>query len=355
MERPGIEMKKCIHLFITIPILLALFNSCQAIGTPEIFGGASSKEGPSSDVYVPGPDTPPLVMDGNATFTNSVSPAFTRNCASCHALPFQGGTAPITIFNYTTMRNLIAQGPRATDNPLYNKIRNRSTHGSAVGDLCAGDINGSVSPCKELVEWTVKEFPLATDGMAGSLSGFDILGRMQGWALDPLNRTQKIQVLVYNGSVAAGGQLVATLTANQQGPGSVENGHYFNFEVPNNFKDGQTRNYYFYGVAATVENLLPGSPMITRAFQPNQAGRDFYTTNVRPRLNACAQCHQVTYDVHWFQLGFPTPGLGGTATNNQVINRMNGQDNHSGGSFCGGNKNNQPCLSIQQWWNLEFN
>lgn len=328
-----------------VGVTMALFTNCQPI--------AEDTRSSNSDLPSGSGGTPGVTGEtGLSRFTNVVSPALTTNCGSCHALPFQGGTAPITIFNYTFMRGLIAQGPTATNNPLYNKMRNRVAHG-ANSDQCFGDLNGSVSPCKEVVAWSLLEFPLATDGIAGGLGKFDLLGRMQGFAIDPDNLNLAIPVLVYVNGPVGTGQLLSTVTANLQGLGTVENGHYFRFDIPANMRDGVNRNYYFYGISAVAANLLPGSPLAGTAYQQNQAGRDFYNANLAPRLNACTRCHQVTYDVHWFQLGDPTPGLG-SATNNLLINMMNGQNGHSGGSFCGGNKNNQPCATVQQWWNLEF-
>ena len=69
----------------------------------------------------------------------------------------------------------------------------------------------------------------------------------------------------------------------------------------------------------------------------------------------CNGCHgdsSHTYEARWGTLIQPPPHLGGTATNNSLIQKASG-NNHAGGDRCGG-INGGVCAKIQAWWQAEF-
>src|SRR5690606_22844003 len=99
------------------------------------------------------------------------------------------------------------------------------------GDICPGDVNGSVLPCKEFKAWVSLGFPLFTDGIAGTIVNISPLGVIRGWALDPQNQNAPIQVFVYANGPVGQGQLVTQILANEAGDG-IFNGHFFTVTLP---------------------------------------------------------------------------------------------------------------------------
>ena len=363
--------KPVISLVFTLSVLFlvgGLYTNCQPIGdglgTQTELGSGGGGGGGGGDII--GDGTPPpgsTVANGRAYWTNTLLPMLQTNCNGCHALPFQGGTAPLTIFNYDLMRTRAMPGPTASDNPFISWVKgipdaNGNTH---PGDnQCPGDVNGSVSPCREIKEWVLAEFPLLVDGKAGAITGTNLQGRITGWVADPADFANPVDAVFYLGGPIGVGTEAGRQLANLQGIGAT-NGKYFNFQLPDIYNDGTVRDLYIYavtpGVAPVAADEIPNVPVDTQSFiqQPiGSVARTAYENDLRPRLNQCMNCHQVDYNVHWFQVGNPTPLAGGTALNNELIDYMNGQNGHSGGSFCGGNKNNEPCASVQRWWAAEF-
>ena len=342
-------------------LVSGLYTNCQPIGEGFEYANLNSDDSNGSGVDPKDDGTPTpgsTVANGQALWVNSLEPMLQTSCNSCHALPFQGGTAPLTIYNYDLMKSLAMPGPTASDNPFMNKVKGIVAHGG--GNICPGDVNGSVTPCKEIKEWVLAEFPLLTDGKAGAVTGTTLQGSVRGWVADPANFAVPVDVVFYiDGPVGVGTEIGRQL-ANLNGIGAT-NGKYFNFQIPAVYNDGVVRQLYIYAVtpnvAVTVDDLIPNMPVQTQSFTPqplNSLARNVYENELRPRLNQCMGCHQVDYSVHWFQVGNATPLAGGTANNNELINYMNGQNGHSGGSYCGGNKNNEPCASVQRWWVAEF-
>lgn len=351
--------KPLIGLGLSIVVLLLLggmYTNCQPIGDGL---GNSSGDQPSVDVIPEDPNAP--LTQGQDLWVNTVLPLLgdynnpeADKCSRCHTFNFQGGNGNLNIYNYGLMRARASAGPTAINNPFINMPRGLLNHGG--GNQCPGDINGSVSPCREISQWILAEFPLLTDGKAGVVTRTDLLGRISGWVADPLAIDTPVNAIFYlNGPVGIG-VLAGQQLANLPGLGAT-NGLYYNFQLPVEYTDGVERDLYVYAVSAVADNLIPFMPVKTQGFVQSVVGeapRDIYENELRPQLNRCMACHQVDYAVHWFQVGNPTPMNGGTPTNNELIDYMNGQNGHSGGSFCGGNKNNEPCASVQRWWASEF-
>lgn len=175
-----------------------------------------------------------------------------------------------------------------------------------------------------------------------------------GYAYDTNNPTKTIKVLFYaDGPVGTGqyiGETQASLTS--VGPSS---GHYFSFQVPPAYANGQQHSLYAYGYNAIPANLLKPNSLNFVAYTPkaenifNQQLLGFVQTN-------CSGCHTWSYSgLYSGPLLSPTPLAGGTATTNLFIRKMSGQIGHTGGVFCTGGINSGICTEIQRWWNAEFN
>lgn len=330
-------------------IIVVSFNNCQPMkAVDDNFTSSSSNGGGTG-----GGQT----QAGAQYFESTVKPTFQLLCSSCHALPKDvtppNIMGPLSIFTYATMRDLMMPGPSATNNPLFNKVRNQVAHGG--GDMCVGDVSGSVSPCRELKNWATLEFPLFVEGIAGTIVNVTATGSIRGWALDTRNPATALTINIYVGGAAgAGGTLVASVPANLPGDGIQQNGHYFNYQLPANLADGVPRDFYFYGGAANAANLLPGMPQRIVAYTPRQAGRTFYNNTVAPALQVCVGCHgNIDYDTRYYSLVSPLPANGGTANNNELIVKMMGGQNHGGGNQCAGG-NASRCDVVRQWWAIEF-
>jgi hypothetical protein len=123
------------------------------------------------------------------------------------------------------------------------------------------------------------------------------------------------------------------------------------------YQDGKMREFYAYAIDPTTgaRNALGGSPMAVWA-GVNTAAKTYFTNTVVPALNAnCSACHSppTDYVSDKYVLANPTKFGGGTATNNDFINRALGV-NHPGGNRCG-TASGVPCNTFQTWWGMEFN
>lgn len=352
------KMKKIVALTVSSLLgvsLLFLFNNCgQGFETmQDEVELSSSNPGGGGTTTPPIPGTP-TVVTASQYFTNTVVPLFRTRCIACHVtLPRDAVGPPATdnIYKYTEAKAYALTGAvNSTNNTLYNKMLGLSHAG---GNLCPGDVKGSVSPCKEVKTWIMMENPLLTDGIAGQINYVTSLGEVRGWAVDPTAAAAAIQVVVYaDAAFDAGGTMVGTYTANGAGSGP-ENGHVFKFQLPANFANGARRPLFVYGKTAATVNLLPNTPFNYTAFAGTAAGAATFTNDVLPKLNQCMRCHNwSTRELTFPFLVSPTPLNGGTATNNTFINEAAGMG-HSGGNFCGGGKTAEPCAAISRWWTDE--
>ncbi len=290
------------------------FNNCQPMEAIEAVD-LSSNNGSGNGG---GGGTGGTLSVGATYFENTLKPTLMVACASCHALPkdIAPGNAPgtLAIYTYSFMRTLIQPGPSSVNNPLFNKT---SGINHAGGNQCFNDVNGSVTPCREIKAWTILEFPLFTDGIAGAIVNVSPTGAVRGWALDPKNMATAVQVNIYAGGPAGGGgTLVGTVAANLAGDGQF-NGHYFNYQLPATLADGVPRNLYLYGGQAIAANLLPSMPYNVIAVTPRAAGQTFFANTVLPQLQVCVGCHgNLDYQTRYFALATPFAARGGTSLNN---------------------------------------
>ena len=149
MQGGSMSRKSLIGLTFSVCVLLlfgGMYTNCSPLG--EGLGDTqSSTGGPPDDGGLP-PEGEPLTK-GQDLWVNTLEPLMQTTCNSCHALPFQGGTAPLTIYNYNLMKALAQPGPTSSNNPFINRPK-----GLLAGhaNICPGDVNGSVSPCREIKE-----------------------------------------------------------------------------------------------------------------------------------------------------------------------------------------------------------
>src|SRR5690606_28990242 len=129
---------------------------------------------------------PSSLSEAETFFQNSVRPTFQNRCLTCHNEPrfVTGQPGPLTIYNYTLMRAMLAQGGGMTDNNLIRKVTNVTTH--TGGDMCPLGVTANDEVCGKIIGWWVKEFPTAPGGLAGSVTSISGSGLVSGWARNPV-------------------------------------------------------------------------------------------------------------------------------------------------------------------------
>ncbi len=319
------------------------YNNCGPV--PGAKDSNSTTSNSTSSKPSTGNTTTSTLSAGETFFNNTVKPAFNAKCMSCHNEPRFGGNGPLTIYGYGPMKTMLsAGGTTSVNNNLINKVQNIITH--TGGNFCLPS-GIQISPCSEIVAWWQTEFKMGNAGFSGGIDSITATGDVTGSAIDAKNPTAQVSVFFYiNGPVGTGTSLGSVLTSGTD--------HLFTFSVPTAFRDGKPHDLYAYGTAATTNNLLPGAPKTLVAYSQKAVGMTFYNASLLPQLQTkCKNCHQVSYSLHYFSLLKPTPFAGGTATNNELINKASGSVSHGGGNLCG-TKNSSPCLEMQTWWAKEF-
>jgi len=322
-----------LKIFIALVAIGFCFQDCSSFRAIDLTGSSNSSSVSQSL--------------GTQYYQTNITPAFQQRCITCHVA---GGVGPMTIYDYSAMKAKLTSGMSSLNNDLMNKVKNVITH--TGGDLCPGDVKGNVSPCDLIKRWAVIEDPLSAVGPTGVVTAAQTFGQISGWALDTQNQANSLSVLVYvDGAANAGGTLAGTYTANMTGTGNPQSGHYFNFQLPSQYMSGTSHQLYIYANAATSDNLLANAPysMVT------QTGQQFFNTTVLGKLTTCKGCHSpVDYPTERAYLASPGVGSGGAANSNTLITNAAGGLSHSGGVQCPGGLNADPCLTMQQWWLIEF-
>lgn len=329
--------------------LTLAFNNCSNTGVETGTKNSSS----SSNAITPGvTPTPTGASAEQQYYTTKISPLFTSRCATCHSEPRFGGTGGLSIFNYTLMRTYLLNGPSGVNNQLINKMQNIVVHGG--GNVCALGVTST--PCKDISDWWSVETKQTSSGYAGSLDSAAAYGTVYGWAASVASPGTILTVYFYHNDTGTGlGTLIGTAVANQAGPNNTgpSVGHYFNFTVPAQYRDGVVHKLYAYAAEAKPENLLPGAPLSYAAYNQNAAARTYFDNTVKPAMTRCAQCHTVDYNIFYYDLIAPPKYQGGTALDNTLINKPSLTIPHGGGMICA-SKNASPCSLFQNWWNMEF-
>jgi len=324
---------------LALPLII-LFQNCDGLNLED--SSSSNSRGAPDDFFVD-------PAAGEAYFANTLEPLMRNQCSSCHAIPRDGGTAPTILFNYDSMKSNILNGPSTTNNTMFNYTS--GTEGNHPNQ-CFSGLNDT--PCKEIIQWKLLEDPDTAVGGAGLVSQVFLTGRVVGWSVDSENENKKVNVMVFIDGPAGVGTPIGPFLADQQGAGGTYGGHYFDFNLPPQFADGQSHTLYAYGDEAVEENIFAQMPLEFTAFTPKQAGRNFYNSNLAGTITAsCSRCHGWTYDSAYSRLLSPAPFLGGSAANNNFLIQASGGNGHRGGNFCSGGINSGLCADIQSWWQLE--
>lgn len=188
--------------------------------------------------------------------------------------------------------------------------------------------------------------------LVSDLQSVSSLGEVWGYAYDPQNKSGSLKIIFYVDGPVGVGQYAGETQANVQSVGPNA-GHFFSFKLPARFADSRTRYVVAYAVEARAEYTLYPGAIQFKAFTPKAQG--FYNTNIAGTIqNSCTRCHSWNYmQLFAGPLIRPQPGGGGTATNNNLINRM--VSGHNGLNLCSGNVNTGFCQQLQNWWREEFN
>jgi hypothetical protein len=207
--------------------------------------------------------------------------------------------------------------------------------------------------------WWDLEFGEGGDGSnsdvpVGRISDVSSLGSVIGYAYDPNDTNATVTVHLYGDGPKGTGTLIASVVANQIGSdGNTPGDHAFTFQLPEAWRDGNEHTLHAYIDDSDTPMLT--APRAYTAYAFSQAGRDYYNANVRGALNGCAGCHTISYEQQFYSLIAPSPAEGGSATDNQLLNKPAQTNNtsHGGGLRCNG-INASPCNVIRQWWTIEF-
>jgi hypothetical protein len=183
-------------------------------------------------------------------------------------------------------------------------------------------------------------------------------GVLTGFALDRNTLTQPAEVELYlNAPYNQGGTLLIKVTANQPRQFYPAGNYGFTYQLAAQYMDGKMHRIYGYALDTTTGSRVPlaNSPGAFYA-GTNSVGLNFFNSTVRPALIAnCSSCHSTIgdYTTAKYNLANPSQFSGGSATNNEIYNKIIGNISHGGGvrcSFAG-----SPCAEIRAWWPNEFN
>lgn len=297
-------------------------------------------------------------------WVDSVKPALERECATCHAEPrfTVPNRGPLTIFSYDAVKKMLGDGTSSTDNKMIRKPLGEDSHGGGVRCTVAEE------PCSLLVQLRKLEFgadassdddpnisyelPADADPRLAAVASVSTGGLVMGWAVNKDDLRSKVTLrLILDGPLGTG-TLVATTTADKLGDDGKHPGdHGFFVQVAAEHRTGVERDLYLYD---DKDQLLTPTPLKFKAYSPTAAGRAYFDATVAPKIvQKCSNCHQASYATFYGALSVKGPNEGGTASNNNAVNKPGGVAAHNGGNACGG-INSSPCLEFQTWWTKEF-
>lgn len=214
---------------------------------------------------------------------------------------------------------------------------------------------------KKEIEKKPPELPIKNDrtikGLNGAVLNISVVGEVEGWAVNNDDVTQTVTIKFYLNGLPGAGTEIGTTIANLAGyDGDTPGDHRFRFQVPAANCNGST--YVLFAIMSqdTLEKEIVNKPDNFTAYTSQQAGMNYYISTLRPALTGCESCHvgEVNYANHYLKILDPSPAEGGTATNNRLIIKASGGDNHGGGNLCPGGIDTAPCSLMQAWWHTEF-
>lgn len=306
---------------------------------------------PSSDNNVGSLD-----LQLKAFFDESVSPSFKTSCIECHTEPRNNPAtpAPVSIYSYTAMFDLLSKGNGAYKNNLMKKVSNVIPHSG--GDKCGSQLEGG--PCENIATWWTMANPEKAKGSGLYVSAVEQvtdLGVIFGYAAAKNDSAATAEVSIYVGGPKETGVFLETVMANLPGNSAgVAGDHRFKYTLPDEYRDGTPKDIHIYATISTEEFELSGSPVTATSYAPKAAGRLYFDANVSALLNTnCMSCHGWDYDTVYPILLSPTPILGGTRSDNRFINMVAGENGHPR-TFCDKLGNDELCQNLRTWWDEEF-
>jgi hypothetical protein len=194
-----------------------------------------------------------------------------------------------------------------------------------------------------------------------TIYGISEWGNVSGCASREDFPNEILTVTFYVDGPAGKGERIGETEANETVPGAACVGHRFQFEIPENYRDGMVHQLYAYAGTESPEGLIGGGPRAFAAYNYSTTGKNYFEFSVKPLMQGeCTQCHGpgkrspvpvYEYETAFQYLLVPSPFNGGTTTNNSLINHIS-SSNHTGGNYCG--QGSVICLNIRAWWNVEF-
>lgn len=343
-------LNKLIIVALGVVVLTIGFNNCSSgfsSRASSIGASNNSSNNNNNSNNVP-------AMSGSVFFAQKVKPQFAARCNSCHIEGFQSGPAPITIFDYTSMKNLLKNGNGKYDNYLVNKVSNKAPLSHTGANQCPSGV--TTSPCKEIADWWDAENLTGTNppqsmALVGGIEFVSANGLLNGMSVDASRTNDIVTVSFYVNGPKDTGTLLGSVSADKQQFDPSYPNHAFSFQLPTIYLDGKNHNIYAYGRTSTVSDVLLKNTSFVAAAYPKSANWDsFFNSNIRA---TCTACHKLTAQQAYDMLANPTRAKGGTATTNDLIKTAANISFHSGGNRCG-NLNQGVCTQMQNWWNQEF-
>jgi hypothetical protein len=283
---------------------------------------------------------------------------FTKSCIRCHVGPRVAADprGPEKIYVYASMRPHLLDSESPVKNSLVGKMVNVIRHSG--GDVCPGGLGDPA--CKAVLDWYEKERGTISERAAlvkpvpanNGITGITDRGTINGWATNPANLAETVQVKLYIDGDNNSGKTPITFTANQEGYDSgADGGHAFSGNLPDEVIDSKQHRAFFYFVVGGTETAMNGSPMTFYAYKPNLArGKPFFDSTIASAISGCG-CHtDSSYERRFVSLLSPTPDKGGNRDNNVFIKKISGGLPHTGGTFCTG----ALCDNVKLWWDREF-
>jgi hypothetical protein len=308
-----------------------------------------------------------LAATARSYYDTAVTAAFMgTSCRNCHKFIFEGGTAPLSIYEYDSMKPKLKKGSSPVANLLIAYVSGQTGHASSQ-DLCYGNLNNT--PCQQIAIWYQKEFGNGTGAglpPLGNVETISTAGLVKGWAQDIDEPAKAVRVEIYVNGPMGTGEFAGFANASEDYSGQDATGKVgFTFQLADKYRDRKPHDIYIYGVDTQVVSTtvqLRNSPQTNRSYIPSTAARNLYDSTVRAFIQAnggssCKNCHGLSEfdfdNVFYPMLLSPVPPTG-TATNNILYNKLRGS-NHPGGNFCGGSPTTTPpCSDLIQVWNLDI-
>lgn len=249
------------------------------------------------------------VWDPNGNYCGSCSTEINNCSTQCSS--GGGGSGTTTYYDCGTYQGILYQCTDSACTQGCITIRPTENNCTIRTDICS---QSSPGPCPTGQTGTVTcntgtgncETNCTTSSTnpnpASTLKGFhdsSSCTESNGWACDPNNYTQPLQIHFYkDGRYGAGGTFIGSTLANlqrEQGVGDQCGGnrnHGFSFVTPNSLKDSQSHSIYAYAISAIgADALLTSTPKTITCSCPTVGS----TSTLSPSGRIPAGTHSLTW------------------------------------------------------------